>query len=150
MADGPGGDPPDDRAGRDPHRHPMRWDDDAPHGGFTNADTRPWLPATEVDGGGVAQQAGEADSVLSLYRDLIAGRPALGGGLAFLDDVADGILAFRRGEDHVVALNMGHAPRPAPPAGTIVRATHGTRHRAGGPAPAELAPGEGFVAVSTS
>ncbi|MDP8967866.1 MAG: alpha-amylase family glycosyl hydrolase, partial [Actinomycetota bacterium] len=35
MGDGPGGDPPHDRAGRDRHRHPMRWDDDAPHGGFT-------------------------------------------------------------------------------------------------------------------
>jgi len=150
MADGPGGDPPQDRAGRDPHRHPMRWEDDAPHGGFTNADARPWLPAIEVDGGGVAQQAADPDSVLSLYRDLIAARPALRDGLTFLDDIADGVLAFRRGDDHVVALNMGDAPAPVPPAGTIVRATHGTRHRAGGPAPAELAPGEGFVAAYAS
>ena len=151
MADGPGAiDGPIDRAGRDAHRHPMCWDDDAPHGGFTSAAARPWLPAIAVDGGGVTQQAADPDSVLALYRDLIAARPALGGGLTFLDDVADGILAFRRGEDHVVALNMDDAPRPAPPAGTIVRATHGLRHRAGGPAPAELAPGEGFVAVSAS
>ena len=26
MADGPGGDPPVDRAGRDAHRHPMQWE----------------------------------------------------------------------------------------------------------------------------
>ena len=48
MADGPGGDPPRDRAGRDAHRHPMLWDADAPHGGFTAADAEPWLPA--IDG----------------------------------------------------------------------------------------------------
>jgi alpha-glucosidase len=146
MADGPGGDPPHDRAGRDAHRHPMRWDDDAPHGGFTSADARPWLPATPVAGGGVAQQAREADSVLALYRDLIAARRTLEGGLTFLDDVADGVLAFTRGDAHVVALNMGDEARPAPPAGAIVRATHAERHAAGAPPPARLAPGEGFLA----
>ncbi len=80
MADGPGGDPPHDRAGRDRHRHPMRWDDDAPHGGFTAAGAQPWLPAIAVTGGGVAQQSGDPGSVLSLYRDLIAARRALGAG----------------------------------------------------------------------
>ncbi|MEJ7824883.1 MAG: hypothetical protein WKF48_05615 [Solirubrobacteraceae bacterium] len=62
MADGPGREPPHDRAGRDRHRHPMRWDDDAPHGGFTTGD--PWLPADEVAEGSVAAQAGDPDSVL--------------------------------------------------------------------------------------
>ena len=146
MADGPGGDPPHDRAGRDAHRHPMRWDDDAPHGGFTTAAATPWLPAVPVEGGGVAQQAHDPDSVLSLYRDLIAARRALSGGLEFLDDVADGVLAFRRGDDHVVALNMGDAPRPAPAAGAIVRSTHAARHPAAAPAPASLGPGEGILA----
>ena len=32
----------------------------------------PWLPAIAVDGGGVAQQSAAPDSVLALYRDLIA------------------------------------------------------------------------------
>jgi alpha-glucosidase len=146
MADGPGGDPPHDRAGRDRHRHPMRWDDRAPHGGFTAAGARPWLPAIEVDGGGVAQQAAAPDSVLRLYRDLIAQRRALGPGLTFVDGVAGGVLAYRRGERHIVALNMSDAPRPSPRAGAIVRATHAARHPAGAPAPAELQPGEGFVA----
>jgi alpha-glucosidase len=146
MSDGPGGDPPRDRAGRDPYRHPMRWDDDAPHGGFTSAAATPWLPAAAVEGGGVAQQARDPDSVLSLYRDLIAARRELGGGLEFLDDVADGVLAFKRGPGHVVALNMADAPRPAPPAGVVIRATHAARHAAGAPAPAHLAPGEGFLA----
>jgi alpha-glucosidase len=143
MADGPGREPPDDRAGRDRHRHPMRWDDDAPHGGFTHG--TPWLPAIEVAGGGVAAQEHDADSVLALYRDLIALRRELGQGLQFLDAAA-GVLAYRRGAEHVVAMNLGDEPAPAPGAGSIVRATHAGRFAAGAPAPRRLAPGEGFLA----
>jgi len=62
MADGPGGDPPYDRVGRDCHRHPMRWDDGAPQAGFTSG--HPWLPAIDVSGGGVAQEERDGDSVL--------------------------------------------------------------------------------------
>jgi alpha-glucosidase len=149
MADGPGGDPPHDRAGRDRHRHPMRWDDDAPHGGFTAAAATPWLPAIAVDGGGVAQQARGGDSTLTLYRDLIAARRSLGPSLRFLDATADGVLAYRRGVHHVVAINMSDEPRPAPPAETIVRATHAAHHPAGAPAPAELAAGAGFLAEAS-
>jgi glycosidase len=144
MADGPGREPPDDRAGRDRHRHPMRWDDAARHGGFSDAE--PWLPAIEVAGGAVAAQEQDPDSVLALYRDLIAARRGLGDGLTFLGDSADGVLAYRRGPGHVVALNVADGPRPAPPAGAIVRATHAARLPAGAPAPPELAPGEGFLA----
>ena len=143
MADGPGGDPPVDRAGRDRHRHPMRWDDDAPHGGFS--DGEPWLPAIDVEGGGVAAQSGDPHSMLALYRDLVALRCELGEGLEFLD-AGDGVLAYRRGVEHVVALNLDERARPAPPAGEVVRATHADRHPAGSPAPRELGPGEGFVA----
>ena len=147
MADGPGAaDRPHDRAGRDRHRHPMRWDDDAAHGGFTDATASPWLPAIAVDGGGVAQQAREPDSMLALYRELIAARRDLGAGLTFLEDAAEDVLAFRRGDRHVVAINMSDEPRAAPAAGAIVRATHARRHPAGTPAPAELQPGEGVLA----
>ena len=48
MVDGPGGDPPIDRAGRDGARHPMQWEA-APHGGFTDPDAEPWLPATDPE-----------------------------------------------------------------------------------------------------
>jgi alpha-glucosidase len=144
MADGPGREPPDDRAGRDPHRHPMRWDDAEPHGGFT--DGEPWLPAIAVDGGAVAAQEQEPDSVLALYRDLIAARRTLGEGMTFLDDTEDGVLAYRRGPDHVVAINTADAPRAAPAAGAIVRATHAERLPAGAAAPSQLAPGEAFLA----
>ena len=146
MADGPGAvDGRHDRAGRDRHRHPMRWDDDAPHGGFTDAGATPWLPAIEVDGGGVAQQTGAPDSMLALYRDLIAARRDLGPGLTFLEDAADGVLAFRRGDRHSVAINMGDEPNAAPAGGTVVRATHAARHPAGTQAPAQLLPGEGIL-----
>ncbi len=144
MADGPGRVPPDDRAGRDRHRHPMRWDDDAPHGGFTTGE--PWLPAIEVAGGGVAAQAHDPDSVLALYRDLIAARHGLGAGLQFVADAEPGVLAYRRGVGHVVALNVCDEPRAAPRAGAIVRATHAVRLPAGAPAPWSLQPGEGFLA----
>jgi alpha-glucosidase len=143
MADGPGREPPDDRAGRDRHRHPMRWDDGAPHGGFTSGE--PWLPAIDVDGGAVAAQARDADSVLALYRDLITARRALGEGLELVE-AGDGVLAYRRGADRLVAVNLADAPCDAPPAREIVRSTHGRRHPVGAPAPRRLAPGEGFLA----
>ena len=37
LLDGPDGDPPDDRYGRDRARHPMQWDA-GPQGGFTTGD----------------------------------------------------------------------------------------------------------------
>jgi alpha-glucosidase len=142
MPDGPGREPPDDRAGRDAHRHPMRWSDAAPHGGFTTGE--PWLPAIPVPGGGVAEQEADPGSVLHLYRDLVRARRALAGPLELLDGAGD-VIAFRRASGHVVALNVGAEPAPAPAAGTVLRHTHG----ASGPAPATLGPGEGFVADGT-
>ena len=142
MGDGPGRAVPDDRAGRDTHRHPMRWDD-GPAGGFTTGE--PWLPAIPVAGGSVAAQRRDPGSLLALYRDLIALRPHLGPGLRAVA-AADGVLAYTRGAGHMVALNVADGDRPAPPAGDIVRATHPACHPAGGPAPATLAPGEGFLA----
>jgi len=146
MADGPGREPPDDRAGRDRHRHPMRWDDDAPHGGFTRGPV-PWLPAIEVADGGVEAQRADPDSLLALYRDLIAVRRRLGDGLDFIA-ADDGVLAYRRGPNHVVAINLSQDARAAPAAGRLVRATHAHEHAAGSAAPDRLGPGEGFVAIA--
>jgi alpha-glucosidase len=142
MANGPEGRPPDDRAGRDPFRNPMCWDAQAPHGGFSDRD--PWLPPACPPGGGVAQQEGDPASMLALYRDLVALRRTLRGGLHVLG-CADGVIAFRRGDDHVVAINLDAEERPAPAAGTVLRHTHG----APGEAPSTLAYGEGFVALTT-
>ncbi|HEX4345643.1 MAG TPA: DUF3459 domain-containing protein [Solirubrobacteraceae bacterium] len=83
--------------------------------------------------------------MLALYRDLIALRARLGEGLALVD-AGPGVLAYRRGAEQLVVVNLDDVPRPAPPAGAIVRGTDAARLPAGGPAPALLAPGEGFVA----
>ena len=138
MANGPGGDPPVDRWNRDRHRHPMRWSDAEPHGGFTTGD-RPWLPATPVAGGGVAEQERDPGSLLHLYRDLIAVRRSFGPGLELLD-ADEGVLAYRRG-DRIVALNLSPGERAAPAAGELLRHTHGRT----GKTPDRLGTGEGFV-----
>ena len=152
LGDGPGqrpGLPPDDRTGRDVHRHPMAWDATT-NGGFTTG--TPWLPVSDPAAANVADQERDPGSLLHLYRDLIAlRRDTLHGPLALLDAdaTAPGVLAFTRGDAHIVALNLGDTPAPVPAAaaaGTILRHTH-DRARAGGHAPT-LAPGEGFIATT--
>jgi alpha-glucosidase len=71
MRDGPGHDPPYDRAGRDAHRHPMQWDP-TPRGGFTTG--APWLPLVDPAERNVADQRADPDSLLSHYRQLLAWR----------------------------------------------------------------------------
>jgi len=71
MRDGPGHQPPYDRAGRDTHRHPMQWDA-SPDGGFTTGE--PWLPLVDPVERNVADQREYPDSLLSLYRQLLAWR----------------------------------------------------------------------------
>jgi alpha-glucosidase len=69
MADGPGAQPPIDRAGRDGARHPMQWSRD---GGFTTGE--PWLPMVDPDRRNVEDQREDPGSLLNHYRDLIARR----------------------------------------------------------------------------
>jgi alpha-glucosidase len=69
MIDGPGADPPIDRAGRDGARHPMQWD---ASGGFTTG--TPWLPMVDPAQRNVADQRDDPDSLLNHYRKLIANR----------------------------------------------------------------------------
>jgi alpha-glucosidase len=94
QAEGPGADPPYDRAGRDRYRHPMQWDS-SPKGGFTCGE--PWLPLVDPAERNVADQAGDPGSLLSLYKQLIRLRRDLDGGIRLVD--ADpGVLAWERGE----------------------------------------------------
>jgi len=72
LVDGPGADPPFDRAGRDRHRHPMQWDA-TPNGGFTTG--TPWLPPVDPERRNVEAQRGDPASLLEHYRDLISRRP---------------------------------------------------------------------------
>ena len=69
MEDGPGANPPIDRAGRDGARHPMQWDRS---GGFTTG--TPWLPMVDPERRNVADERDDPDSLLGLYRRLIAAR----------------------------------------------------------------------------
>jgi alpha-glucosidase len=112
LLDGPDGDPPDDRFGRDRARHPMQWDAGAT-GGFTTG--TPWLPAVDPPVRNVAAQRADPTSLYSLHRRLIALRRGLRGSLELVAAEPDGLLAYRRG-DALVVLNLGPEPvRPAPP-----------------------------------
>ena len=115
QTEGPGADPPYDRAGRDRHRHPMQWNA-SPFGGFTTGE--PWLPPVDPEKRNVEAQAGDPHSLLSLYRELIALRPGLGWDIRPVD-AAPGMLAYRRG-DHLVAINPTDRRLPTPASGAAV------------------------------
>jgi alpha-glucosidase len=94
LGNGPGADPPYDRAGRDPMRHPMQWDATRT-GGFTTG--VPWLPAVDPLERNVEAQRADPDSLLHHYRSLIARRKGLG---PFrLLDSGPHTLAYERGEE---------------------------------------------------
>ena len=92
QGDGPPGEPPYDRAGRDRYRHPMQWDALA-----GRRLQRPasrgcrWWTRRERN---VEDQRDDPGSMLSLVRELIALRRELGDGFELLD-AADGVLAYR-------------------------------------------------------
>jgi alpha-glucosidase len=130
MADGPGAEPPIDRAGRDGARHPMQWDA-SPAGGFSAG--RPWLPAVDPAERNVAAQRDDPGSLLVLYRDLIALRRELSGAARPVES-EDGVLAYRRGR-HLVAINVTGEERGAPPHGQVLLSTHADGSDAGAPLP---------------
>jgi alpha-glucosidase len=109
LANGPGTQPPFDRAGRDPMRHPMQWDASAT-GGFTSGE--PWLPAVDPAERNVDAQRDDPGSLLQLYRLLIEARRLFGEGFRLLGGF-EGIVAFERPE-RVVAINPTAGPQPAP------------------------------------
>jgi glycosidase len=116
LANGPGHEPPFDRAGRDRLRHPMQWEAD---GGFTSG--TPWLPLVDPEARNVAGEQADPGSLLNLYRSLIEVRRGLGPGFRLLD-AHPGVVAFER-DGHTVAVNTTAEPRPAPE-GEPVLATH--------------------------
>jgi alpha-glucosidase len=135
MLDGPGGNPPVDRFGRDAQRHPMQWDA-SPSGGFTTGTG--WLPSVDPAARNVADERRDRHSLLALHRALIALRRTLTGKLELVAAEPDGLLAYHRGE-HAVVLNLGETARPSGIAGDVVLATD---HNAD---PGLLAPGAGAV-----
>ena len=118
LANGPGHDPPFDRAGRDAMRHPMQWERGA-GAAFTSG--RPWLPLVDADDRNVADERDDPESLLSLYRQLIELRRGLAGEFRLLDG-EPGVVAYARGE-HTIAVNTTAEPHAAP-RGEPVLATH--------------------------
>jgi alpha-glucosidase len=102
-----------DRDGRDPQRTPMQW---SRGGGFTTGE--PWLPY-----GDLAVNVADDPPILRLHRALLALRRGIAGPYRTLH-AADGVLAYARGDRHVVALNLTGEPRPLPVTGELVLSTH--------------------------
>jgi alpha-glucosidase len=119
LANGPGVQPPFDRAGRDPMRHPMQWDA-SPTGGFTSGEA--WLGLVDPVERNVEAQRNDPGSLLQLYRLLIEGRRLLGDGFQLLEGF-EGIVTFERPE-HVVAINVTAGRQPAPVASQPELTTH--------------------------
>jgi alpha-glucosidase len=97
--------------GRDAMRTPMPWRP-GPGGGFTAPGATPWLPIGDVDVPTVEEQRDDPGSVLTLVRDLIALRrrtPDLHAGRYATVPSPEGTWIWRRGRDHVVAVNLGDA-----------------------------------------
>ena len=105
MPDGPGVDPPLDRADRDRFRHPMQWDS-SPAGGFTTG--TPWLPIVDPGTRNVSAQERDPASTLHLVRRMSQLRRELGPSMSVLDS-PPGTVAVERG-GHVAAVNLGKTP----------------------------------------
>ena len=83
----------------------MQWEPE-PLGGFTTGD--PWLPLTDPASRSVSAQRGAQESLLELYRRLIARRRELSGPV---EAEADGnTLLLRRGH-HTVSLDLSGTER---------------------------------------
>lgn len=136
LANGPGRpagaseQPPYDRAGRDPFRHPMPWTEEEPHHGFTTG--TPWLEVVTADAGSAERQRATPGSPAHRVRALLALRRTLHGPVEELR-AEDGVLSFRRGS-HVVAVNTSSRERPRAAPGTV-------RFTTGEPEAGALAPG---------
>jgi alpha-glucosidase len=153
MADGDV--PPErrrDGIGRDPCRTPMRWTA-AQNAGFCPEGVEPWLPlGREPPGADVATEEQDPDSVLALYRRLLALRedsPALNEGGFVLDEAPEGVLRFQRthpDERLTVIVNMvDESRRVDPGSGRVAVATSAGREGEAVAGPLEVRPFEALV-----
>ncbi len=93
---------------RDAARTPMPWNGE-PGAGFTAAGVEPWLPFGDVERCNVANQRPDPGSTLHLTRDLLALRrtlPSLRDGAYATWPAPDGVWAWRRGDEVLVAVNL--------------------------------------------
>jgi len=97
---------------RDAARTPMPWTG-AARAGFTTDGVEPWLPFGDVAACNVADQRDDAGSTLHLTRALLAlrrERESLRTGAYRTVVCEDATWAWERGDDVLVALNLGDAP----------------------------------------
>ena len=117
--------------------------------GFTEPGVEPWLPLGDTDAHNVAAQREDRGSTLHFTRDLIALRRAaadLTGGSYESLPAPDGVWAYRRGEGHVVVLNLSAAEATVEGVeGTIALATDRARDGEAVPGALTLAPSQGAV-----
>jgi alpha-glucosidase len=134
---------------RDGARTPMPWAN-VPGAGFTDAGVEPWLPFGDLTQN-VEDQRGDPDSFLSLCRDLVAVRevfPDLRTGAYASIDAPTDVLAYRRGERTVVALNLGAGAATLDGImGTVRIATRRARDGERVAGALALGPGEGMVVL---
>jgi alpha-glucosidase len=114
--------------GRDGVRTPMQWDRD---GGFSaTGEAEPWLPMGDAAARNVADQTGDAGSVLENVRAMIALRRAradLRRGTYAEHHVDDQVWAWTRGDSILVACNLDPSAGAVVPdvAGSVLLATQG-------------------------
>ena len=141
--------------GRDPERTPMPWDG-SPLAGFTTG--KPWLPfAPNASEAAVASQISVPQSILSLYRKLLALRArydALHGGAVSDVQATDGVLIYHRtsgDQRFLILLNLTDNIRQINvPAGRVILTTilDGSGAEANGAF--VLEPGEGVLIEITA
>ena len=133
--------------GRDGSRTPIPWCD-APGAGFTAPGVRPWLPFGQRAGRDCATQRADAGSVLSFTRALLALRrehAALRNCAQQLLDAPPEVLAWRRGADYEIWLNLGPTPQAVALRGEILLSSRPDAWELN-----ELAPRAGIVTRRTS
>lgn len=141
-----------DPGGRDGCRAPIPWAARPPHGW---AGTEPWLPwPPDPAHRNVESEASDPDSVLHLYRRLLAERrrsTALHLGSWAPLDTDPGVLGFERtapdGDRRVVLVNFTSTERPAAATGAVVVSSDG--HAEGLPFVGSLAPDQAVVVDPT-
>jgi alpha-glucosidase len=136
-----------DPGGRDGCRAPIPWTVEEPHG--WGADT--WLPfPPDASARSVEAQRADSESVLALYKEVLAARkasPALQQGTLEMLAGTDDVLAYRRvhgTDERIVAVNFGDAPADVSDlTGTVV--VRSTGRGAGEPFDGRLGPDEAVV-----
>lgn len=135
--------------GRDNERTPMHWTPE-PGGGFSTATATPWLRYGDAAACNVADQRGDASSMLVLTRDLIALRRAVAAlrrGPYSTHPASDATLwLWERGPEVLVALNFAASPRTVDGVtGTVAIGTDRTRDGATVAGSLVLGPYEGVI-----